>query len=41
MLRDKFRRREVRDGILFMLIAVLMALFGVAVVLEVAEPLVA
>jgi hypothetical protein len=41
MLRGKFIRKEVRDGILFVLITVLMALFSVAVVIEVAEPLVA
>lgn len=41
MLRGKFIRKEVRDGILFMLIAVLMALVGVAVVIEVAEPVIA
>jgi len=41
MLRGKFIRKEVRDGILFVLIAVLMALLGVAAVIEVAEPLIA
>jgi hypothetical protein len=41
MLRGKFIRKEVRDGILFVLITVLMALFSVAVVIEVAEPMVA
>jgi len=41
MRRGRFIRKEVRDGILFVLITVLMALFSVAVVIEVAEPLVA
>jgi hypothetical protein len=41
MLRGKFMRKEVRDGILFVLITVLMALFSAAVVIEVAAPLVA
>lgn len=41
MRRGRFIRKEVRDGIFFVLITVLMALFSVAVVIEVAEPLVA
>ena len=41
MLRGKFIRKEVRDGILFVLITVLMVLFSVAVVIEVTEPMVA
>jgi len=41
MQRGKFIRKEVRDSILFVLITVLVALFGVAVIIEVAEPLVA
>lgn len=41
MQRGKFIRKEVRDSILFVLVTVLVALFSVAVVIEVAEPLVA
>ena len=41
MQRGKFIRKGVRDGILFALITVLMALFSLAVIVELAEPLVA
>ena len=41
MLRSKFMRKEVRDGVLFVLITVLAALFSVALIVEVAEPLLA
>lgn len=41
MQRGKFIRKEVRDSILFVLVTVLVVLFSVAVVIEVAEPLVA
>ena len=41
MLKSKFIRKEVRDSILFVLVTVLMALLGAAVVIEVAEPVLA
>jgi hypothetical protein len=41
MQRGKFIRKEVRDSILFVLVTVLVALISVAVIVEVAEPLVA
>jgi len=41
MQRGKFIRKGVRDGIFFALITVLMAIFSLAVIVELAEPLVA
>ena len=41
MLKGKFVRKEVRDSILFVLITIFMALLGAAVVIEVAEPVLA
>ena len=41
MQRDNFIRKEVRDSIPFVLVTVLVALISVAVIVEVAEPLVA
>jgi len=41
MHRGRFIRKEVRDSILFVLVTVLVALISVAVIVEVAEPLVA
>jgi hypothetical protein len=41
MQRGKFIRKEIRDSILFVLVTVLVALFSVAVFVQVAEPLVA
>ena len=37
MLRGKFIRKGVRDGILFALVTVLMALFSLAVIVELAD----
>jgi len=41
MLRGKFIRKGVRDGILFALITVLMALFSLAVIVGLADPMLA
>ena len=41
MLRRKFSHKETRDGILFVLLAVLMSLFSVAVVVTATGPLAA
>ena len=41
MQRGKFIRKGVRDSILFALITVLMALFSLAVIVGLSEPLLA
>ena len=41
MPRRKFSRKETRDGILFVLLAVLMSLFSVALVVAATGPLAA
>ena len=41
MLKGKFARKETRDGILFVVLAVLMSLFSVALVISASGPQIA